>query len=180
LKLVFFILIFFLNYNNLNANEKLNIINKLSKINSIEFNFRQINNKSEETGKCLLLFPARLNCDYNDEKRKQLIINKKSLAITQRKYNKTYYYPISKSHFVDILNKEKLVNLINQSVINIVDEQINLINTNGIIILFNKSNYNLMGWEIKDKFNNKVSFLIDIISTNIDIDKKLFQIPKLN
>mgnify|MGYP006118662575 CR=1 FL=1 len=98
------------------------------------------------------------------QKRKQLIINKKSLAITQRKYNKTYYYPISKSHFVDILNKEKLVNLINQSVINIVDEQINLINTNGIIILFNKSNYNLMGWEIKDKFNNKVSFLIDIIA----------------
>ena len=46
--------------------------------------------------------------------------------------------------------------------------------------MFNKNNYNLMGWEIKDNFNNKVTFLIDIISTNIDIDKTLFKIPTLN
>jgi outer membrane lipoprotein-sorting protein len=180
LKIVFLILIFLLNYNNLNANEKKFIINKLEKVNSIEFDFRQINNQSKETGKCLLLFPAKLNCNYNDEKKKQLIINNQSLAITQKRYNKTYYYPISNSPFVDILDKKKLINLINQSVVKIIDKQINLISTNGVTILFNKNNYNLMGWEIKDNFNNKVTFLIDIISTNIDIDKTLFKIPTLN
>ena len=70
MRIVFLVLIFLLNYNNLNANEKKFIIDKLENVNSIEFDFRQVNNQSKETGKCLLLFPAKLNCNYNDEKKK--------------------------------------------------------------------------------------------------------------
>ena len=37
-----------------------------------------------------------------------------------------------------------------------------------------------MGWKTRDKFNNDINFLINIISTNKIFDDKEFIIPKLN
>ena len=93
---------------NLFAEEKDKIITQLNNLNSLEFTFNQVVNDKTENGSCLLEFPGKLKCDYFDDKKKELIINKKSLAITQKRYNKTYYYPISKSPFLNILYKDKL------------------------------------------------------------------------
>ena len=102
-------LIFFFLTANLFANEKNQIINQLNNLNSLEFTFNQLINDKTEKGSCLLEFPGKLKCDYFDDKEKELIINNKRLAITQKKYNKTYYYPISKSPFLNILYKDKLL-----------------------------------------------------------------------
>jgi len=49
-----------------------------------------------------------------------------------------------------------------------------------LIILFNKNNYDLLGWKVEDQFQNNISFLINIESTNNLFEKKIFKIPELN
>ena len=105
-------IIFILLSANLSANEKDQIVTQLNNLNSLEFTFDQIINDKTEKGSCLLEFPGKLKCDYFDDKKKELIINKKRLAITQKRYNKTYYYPISKSPFLNILYKDKLLEIV--------------------------------------------------------------------
>ena len=106
-----FIIFIFLSAN-LSASEKNQIVTQLNNLNSLEFTFNQIINDKTEKGSCLLEFPGKLKCDYFDDKKKELIINKKRLAITQKKYDKTYYYPISKSPFLNILYKDKLLEIV--------------------------------------------------------------------
>ena len=69
-------------------------------------------------------FPGKLKCNYYDDKLKELVINKKKLAITQKRYNKTYFYPVSKSQFLNILYKENLIEIIKKSKINILNNSI--------------------------------------------------------
>ena len=132
----------------------------------------------------MLLFPKKLKCIYNDNKQKELIINKNMMAITQKRYNKTYYYPISKSLFVKILSKNELIQLINISNLNTYKDTLRLtslgVHGQKVDLIFNKKNYDLMGWKTKDKFNNNINFLINIISTNKIFSDEEFIIPKMN
>ena len=109
---IFLAILFLLFSFNLSADEKTKIVNQLKSLNSLEFTFSQVINDKTEKGSCLLEFPGKLKCEYFDEKKKELVINKKRLAITQKRYNKTYYYPISKSPFLNILYKEKLLEIV--------------------------------------------------------------------
>ena len=177
-KLFFFFIFFCFSLQNVQANNKESIINKINGINTIHFNFKL------ETGSCLLAFPGKLNCNYFDDKKKEIIINKKSLVVKQNRYGKIYFYPISKSPFLKILNKKDLIKIIKNSnllddtkkiYINHVDE-----NDNKIIVLFDKDNFNLLGWEVVDQFKNKIIFSIDITSINKEIDAKKFLIPVQN
>ena len=56
-----------------NANEKSKIINKLKNIDNIQFKFIQKTNEKVEKGKCILAFPSKLKCDYEDKNKKELI-----------------------------------------------------------------------------------------------------------
>ena len=164
------------------ANEKKKIIAQLNSLNTLEFKFDQIINDRKETGNCLLEFPGKLKCNYFDDKEKQLVINNKKLSITQKRYNKTYYYPISKSPFLNILYNEKLLEIIERGEYRKSDKNIKLLYKfeNEIIILFDKKTLNLKGWEIIDQYNNNINFSLQIISKNDTYQKKTFQIPKIN
>ena len=94
------------------ANDKMQIINNFNSIETLIFNFEQISQEKTERGKCYLKRPHFLKCLYNDEKGKELIINRKNLVVYHKKYNRKYYYPASKSYFLNILNKNKFKNLI--------------------------------------------------------------------
>ena len=93
-KEIFLTFIILLISTSLSANEKEKIISQLNNLNSLEFTFKQLINEKTEKGSCLLQFPGKLKCNYFDDKKKELIINKKKLAITQKRYDKTYHYPI--------------------------------------------------------------------------------------
>ena len=121
---------------NLYANEKNQIIKQLTSLNSIEFTFEQSINKTTEKGSCLLEFPGKLKCDYFDNKQKELIINNKKLFITQKRYNKTYYYPLSKSFFLNILYKDKLLEIIQLGELKLTDQLIKIIYFNESEIIF--------------------------------------------
>jgi outer membrane lipoprotein-sorting protein len=179
----FFLLLFLILFSfNLNANEKLKIISKLESLNSLEFTFNQYINDKIEKGSCLLEFPGKLKCNYFDDKKKELIINDKKLAITQKRYNKTYYYPISKSPFLNILYKDKLLEIVKSGKIKISNQVIKLIyvNENKITVFFDKKNQDLKGWQIVDQYNNDIKFSLKIISRNDKYAKEIFVLPKTN
>ena len=167
---------------NLSANEKDQIVAQLNNLNSLEFTFGQIINGKTEKGSCLLEFPGKLKCDYFDDKKKELIINKKRLAITQKRYNKTYYYPISKSPFLNILYKDKLLEIVKSGKLELSDRIIKLVylDDNEITVFFDKKTLDLKGWQIIDQYNNNIIFSLKIVAKNNVFKKDTFKIPEIN
>ena len=166
----------------LSANQKDQIITQLNNLNSLEFTFKQLVNEKLEEGSCLLEFPGKLKCEYFDSKQKELIINDKRLAITQKKYNKTYYYPISKSPFLNILYKDKLLEIVKSGKLELGEQLIKLIysSNNEITVFFDINTLNLKGWKIIDQYNNNINFSLNIVSKNDTYKKDTFKIPKIN
>mgnify|MGYP000037983445 CR=1 FL=1 len=180
LKAIIF-LSFYLLFTSLVAADKSKIINKLNSIDNIQFNFIQKTNEKLEKGKCILVFPNKLKCDYADKNKKELIINKKMMAITQKRYGKTLFYPLSKSTFINILNKNELIKIINESS-TIIDDYINIIfidkNDIKTLIKFDKKNFLLAGWTSFDQYNNQIVFEIEITSVNQMINVNVFTLPR--
>ena len=177
--LTLFIILF---SSNLLASQKEQIISQLNKLTSLEFTFNQIVNEKLENGSCLLSFPGKLKCEYFDNKQKELIINNRKLAITQKRYNKTYHYPISKSPFLNILYKDKLLKLVESGEIELTDKIIKLIyvGDNEITVFFDKKTLDLRGWQIVDQYNNNINFSLNIVAKNDIFKKGTFKIPKIN
>ena len=182
LRKVFLTLLFISFSCNLSASEKDQILTQLKNLNSLEFTFDQLVNEKLEKGSCLLEFPGKLKCEYFDNKQKELVINNKRLAITQKKYNKTYHYPISKSPFLNILYKDKLLEIVRSGKLGSTEQLIKLIylSENEITIFFDKQTLNLKGWKIVDQYNNKINFSLNIISKNDVYKKGTFKIPDIN
>lgn len=176
-------IIFFSFFFNLQASEKQLIIDQLSEIKNFSFTFKQITREKAETGSCLLKFDKKLKCSYNDKLQKEIIINNKTLVVWQKRYDKIYYYPVSKSPFLNILIKNKLIALIKKSNL-VLNENIELVymdqNQKKITVFFDKKNYELIGWLIKDEFQNEIYFSLKIENINNKISKNYFKIPSLN
>jgi len=181
-KKTFLISFFLLITTSLLGGEKDQIVAQLNNLNSLEFTFDQLINEKTEKGSCLLKFPGKLKCNYFDEKKKELVINNKRLAITQKRYNKTYHYPISKSPFLNILYKDKLLEIVESGKLEMNDQIIKLVyfGENEITVFFDKKNLDLKGWEIKDQYNNNINFSLKIIAKNDVFKKGTFKVPEIN
>ena len=167
---------------NLSANEKSQIITQLNNLISLEFTFDQLVNEKTEKGSCLLEFPGKLKCNYFDDKKKELVINNKRLAITQKRYGKTYHYPISKSPFLNILYKDKLLEIVQSGELVLTDRMIELIylGDSEITVYFDRKTLDLKGWQIIDQYNNNINFSLKILSKNNVYKKEIFKIPSIN
>ena len=179
----FFLVLLFASFSfNLSANEKDKILHQLHNLNSLEFTFDQLINEKTEKGSCLLEFPGKLKCDYFDNKQKEIVINNRRLAITQKRYDKTYHYPISKSPFLNILYKDKLLEIVKSGELELSDKAIKLIysDEDEIVVFFDKKTLDLKGWKITDQYNNNINFSLKIISKNNVYKKETFKIPKIN
>ena len=181
-KKTFLISFFLLITTSLLANEKDQIVAQLNSLNSLEFTFDQLINEKIEKGSCLLEFPGKLKCNYFDDKKKELVINNKRLAITQKRYNKTYHYPISKSPFLNILYKDKLLEIVKSGKLELSDQIIKLVylEENEITVFFDKKTLDLKGWQIIDQYNNNINFSLNIVAKNDVFKKGTFKIPEMN
>ena len=104
------------------------------------------------------------------------------MAITQKRYKKTYFYPISKSPFLNILYKKKLLEIVKSGEIKLTNNTIKLIylNESKITVFFDRKTLDLKGWNITDQYNNNINFSLNIISKNDVYKKGTFKIPNIN
>ena len=181
-KYLIFCLIFFFNLNAHSAtNQK--IINHLENINSLQFKFTQkIDNNKIEKGECIILYPKKIFCEYNDIYNKILVSNGKSLVINSDKIKNYYRYPLNKTPLNFILDKKFLISKMNGS----EDDKnypfyyvFNFEHENNLIrVFFDKESLDLIGWETKDIYQNLIQTFLSDININIDVEEKIFSIQK--
>ena len=168
----------------LNASSKAEIINNINSLNTLKFNFTQKSFDKEEKGICYLKRPHYLKCFYEDKNQKELIISKRILVIYHKRYNKIYRYPLSKSFFLEILNREKFARIIREGDLNQENNvlEIKYIDQDKgeIDFYFSNKNYDLIGWRVIDINNNITILKINNQSKNIEIKQKIFFIPEVN
>jgi len=160
-----------------------NLINKLTAIKTLSFDFKQKISDKEEIGNCFIKYPLLMKCNYQNLKQKTIISNGKTVAIIKKKYKKIYYYPIKLTPLFFILKKEKIMNLIRKNQpteinANFIEFEFIDQKTNKVKILFDKNSLEFKGWETKDSYSNDVSFTIYNLKTNIQIIDNFFKIPK--
>ena len=185
-KLFFLFKIFFLYQLSISiclADLQKDIINKLTAIQTLTFDFKQKISNKEEIGNCFIKFPLLMKCNYKNLKEKIIISNGETVAIIKKKYKKIYLYPVKATPLFFILKKEKIINLIrNTKPIKINSDLIEFIfvdkKINEIKILFDKNSLEFKGWKTKDSYSNKVSFEINNLIINNQILDDFFKIPQ--
>ena len=160
-----------------------NLINKLTAIRTLSFDFKQKISDKEEIGNCFIKYPLLMKCNYQNLKQKTIISNGKTVAVIKKKYKKIYYYPIKLTPLFFILKKEKIINLIRKNQpteinaglieFEFIDQK-----TNKVKILFDKNSLEFKGWKTKDVYSNNVSFTINNLKINNQIIDDFFKIPK--
>ncbi len=176
----FFFLINFFNYSHASVENK--IINNFKKINNISFNFKQIIDEKTEEGNCIIQYPKKIYCKYNNLKKKLIVSNGNSLVIKNQASKEYFIYPLEKTPLELILNKQLLIQKIKKLKAKFINEKYYLFNmeSNGnlINIFFDKDSYDLIGWQTEDIYQNLVVTYIFNFKKNSNIDKKIFKLPK--
>ena len=179
MKKIYLIIFFVLLQSNLLASNKDSIINKLEKIDNITFNFINSTNGKDEKGKCILQYPKKIFCEYEKRNGKILVSNGTSIVI--KKGQQYFRYSILTTPFEYILDKNFLINRIQFSNLEEIEDKYYFFeineNNNNINIFFSKENYDLVGWQVEDIYQNLAVTYIFNTSINKDIDDKLFKLP---
>ena len=163
------------------ANNKDQIINKLKDTLNLNFDFEQNINGKIEFGSCIIQYPKKMFCAYN-KKNKVIVSNGKSLVI---KSTSSYYrYPLDKTPLNFILDKNFLLKKIselneeniNNSLIKFTIKEDN----QSIEIFFDINDYNLIGWQTKDIYQNTAVTLLYSVKSNQVVNEKIFKVPLQN
>ena len=185
LKKIFLIFFFLLNtveYSHASVKDK--IINNLIKTENLTFEFKQTINEKTEEGNCIIEYPKKLFCSYNNINKKIMVSNGRSLAIKNQASNQYYLYPLKRTPLELILDKNYLINQIkNLEARAIENKYLNFTlvkNNNKINIFFDNQTLNLIGWQTEDIYQNLVITFIYRIKLNQKIDQDIFKLPKMN
>ena len=166
---------------NVYASNKDKIIENLQNTENLNFDFEQNINGKIEIGNCTIQYPKKIFCKYK-KNNKILVSNGKSLVI--KTITSFYRYPLKKTPFNLILDKNFLIRKIENLKENKLDET--LINfeitekENEINIFFDNQTFNLVGWQTKDIYQNVNVTYLSLIQKNQHINKNLFELPAQN
>ena len=182
MKKYFLILFLILYSNNTLAEIKDKIIQNLKDTDNFSFDFEQNINGKIENGNCKVKYQKKIYCYYDTSNEKILVSNGKSLVIKTK--TSFYLYPLEKTPLNLILDKNYLLEKINNLEEKIVEDKFVsftfIENNNEINIFFNRKNYNLIGWQTLDIYQNlSITYLYSVLK-NQDLDTNLFVLPKQN
>jgi len=181
---VIIILLFFSFYLPGNSSPKDKIISQMKLTNNLSFNFKQTINDKSEDGKCIIEYPKKIFCVYNNANKKNLVSNGRSLVIKTNNKGSYYRYPLNKTPLEFLLDKEYLISKIKELEPRDIDNKyLNFKifeNNNEINIFFDKKDLNLIGWQTKDIYQNLSITFISSIKKNQEIDGKIFKLPENN
>jgi len=176
------IILLSLGITDISASEKEAIKKNLKKIDNFSFNFEQNINGKIEKGNCTVQYPKKIYCEYDLSNEKILVSNGRSLVIKSK--TSYYLYPLKSTPLNLILDKDFLLQkisfmeekLINEEFINYKFVEDN----NEINIFFNRKNYNLIGWQTVDIYQNLNNTYLSSIIKNKKLKKNLFKLPAQN
>ena len=173
---------FFISY--VNASVKNNIISKFENIQNLSFKFKQNINEKVESGDCIIQYPKKIYCEYNNLNKKLLVSNGKHLVIKNQTRNQYYIYPIEKTALNLILDKDFLLKKMNLLKGELIDEKYYRFKfvegNNEINIYFDKISFNIIGWQNIDIYQNLVITYLFEIEINKEIKKNQFKLPSQN
>ena len=109
--LIFFFILNF--YTFCQASIKDNIILKLEQTNNLSFYFKQTIDEKKENGNCIIKYPKKIYCEYENINKKIIVSNGKSLVIKNRNSGTYYIYPLKKTPLEFLLDKKFLIKKIN-------------------------------------------------------------------
>ena len=179
--IVFFILNFYIP---VFASIKEKIIVQIQLTKNLSFNFTQTIDNKNENGKCIIEYPKKIWCEYNNSNKKIIVSNGKSLVIKTANKGSYYLYSLSKTPLFFLLDKEYLVSKINILEPRVVDNKyLNFTffeNNNEINIFFDNENLSLVGWQTEDIYQNLATTFISSIKINQKINNKIFILPTKN
>ena len=180
-RIVIFLLI--ININTfVEASIKDEIILNFKKIDNLSFNFKQTIDENIEEGNCIIQYPKKIYCNYDNVKKKIIVSNGKSLVIKNQASKQYFIYPLDKTPMELILNKNYLIEQMQKLDGKIIDDKyfnFSIQNKdNKINIFFDKNSYDLMGWQTEDIYQNLVITFIYNIEKNKNIDQKFFKLPR--
>jgi len=176
----YLILIFLILISNANSDNKDKIIENLQNTKNLNFNFEQNINGKVEFGNCTIQYPKKIFCQYQ-KNNKILVSNGRSLVIKTKV--SFYRYPLNKTPLNLILDKNFLIKKIKNLKEKLSETYINfeiVENDNEINIFFDNKTLNLIGWQIKDIYQNINVTYLSSIQINQQINKNLFQLPAQN
>ena len=162
---------------------KENIINNLLNTKNLSFNFEQNINGKVETGNCVIEYPKKIYCKYDNLNGKILVSNGKSLVIKTK--NGIYYrYAIKRTPLNYILDKKFLINQIQSLKQRVIDDRfINFTifkDENEINVFFDIKNFDLIGWQTLDIYQNLNITYLSFLKKNQTLKKNIFKLPSLN
>ena len=180
--IVFFYLCFF--FNNLKASEVINIINNFNEIENLSFSFKQNINDKEEKGNCIIEYPKKIYCLYENNNEKLLVSDGKNLVIKNQRINQYYIYPIEKTALNLILDKNFLISKIKETNVDLIDDKFYRFkfdeSENSINIFFDKETFNIIGWQNIDIYQNMVITYLFDLKINLPLKKNQFKLPSIN
>ena len=184
IKKIIAIFLFFSLFSSLQAALKEEIILNLKKTNNLTFDFKQTIDKKTEEGNCIIEYPKKIYCLYNNFNKKIMVSNGKSLVIKNQTNNQYYRYPLKRTPLELILDKNYLINQIKNLEGRFVDNKyfnFTIVNNdNKINIFFDNQTLNLIGWQTEDIYQNLVITFMSKIKVNQKIDKNVFKLPQMN
>lgn len=169
-------------YNFAHGSTEEKIISKLEQTNTLSFNFKQTIDEKKENGNCIIKYPKKIYCEYDNLNKKIIVSNGRSLVIKNRNSGTFYLYPLEKTPLKFLLDKKYLIKKMRiLKSRNINEKYINfklLENNNEINIFFSKETLNLIGWQIEDIYQNLTITFISSIKINEKINDDIFILPK--
>jgi outer membrane lipoprotein-sorting protein len=173
------IIFFLLNYYNpVFSSTKKSIISQMQLTNNLSFNFIQTIDDKNENGKCIIKYPKKIWCEYENSNKKIIVSNGKSLVIKTINAGSYYRYPLNKTPLVFLLDKEYLISKINILEPREIDNKyLNFTfveNNNEINVFFDKMTLTLVGWQTEDIYQNLAVTFISSVKINQKINNEIF------
>ena len=177
-------LFFLINFNNIALSSiKESVINNLINTDNLSFEFEQNINGEVETGNCIIEYPKKIFCEYDKSNDKIIVANGKSVVIKTKK-GSYYRYAIKSTPLNYILDKNFLINEIKRLNERVIDNKfINftiLKDENEINIFFDIRNFDLIGWQTLDIYQNLNITYLSFLKKNQILKKDIFKLPKIN
>jgi len=171
-------------YNPAFSSIKEKIISQMRLTNILSFNFIQTIGEKKENGSCIIKYPKKIYCEYDNSNKKIIVSNGKSLVIKNKNSSNYYIYPLKKTPLSFLLDKDYLISKIKILEPKIISNKyLNFTifeGNNKINIFFDKSTLILTGWQTEDIYQNLSITFISSVEINKKVNDNIFILPLNN